>query len=189
MAFVPSDQSLSQILVAYSFPLALSNHGALLVYLSLSGCTAKPSVKYAERITTSPQLAGDVFQLQPTSHFATDNDHDGYHSPSHSTPQRSASEPPYGHEPGSYTSSQSFRRRMTYGGWGAKPERPVNINKKNFSASTVSLVQSVKTKVSNLFVPGHKVGKAPGFLLELRTIVFGSCTSIRPICFRAYLVF
>ena len=181
---MPSDQSLSQILVAYSFPLSPR---FLPLVLSLSGCTAKPSVKYAEHITTSPELAGDVFQLQPTSHFTTDNDpdNDGHHSPSHSVPPRSFSEPQYG--PHRYTSAQSFRRRMTYGGWGAKTERPVNINKKNFS--TISLVQSVKTKVSGLFVPEYKVGKAPGLMLELRTIVFGSCASTRPICFWAYLVF
>lgn len=183
MAFGLSDQSLANLRCLYVCALpVLSNPAALSAYLSLSGRTAKPSVKYAERITTSPQPVADGFSVQRSpSHHTTDNDldNDGYHSPSHSAPQRSFTEPQYRRS--RYTGAQSTRRRMTYGGWGARAENPATTNEK--SISTTSLAQTIRTKVSTLFKPGHKVGRSPGFFRELRTIILGSCASSRPICF------
>lgn len=183
MAFAPPDQSLANPRFLFvSVLLALPDPPALSGYLSSSGRAAKPSVKYADNITTSPQTAPDTFSLQhSSSHHTADNDPDNeaYHSLPHPVPPRSLSEQ-YNRR-GRRTSAQSFRRRVTFGGWGAKGKRPTEANEK--SVSTTSLVQTVRTKVSTLFVPEHKVGKAPGIMRELRTIIFGSCTSCRPICF------
>lgn len=41
--------------------------------------------------------------------------------------------------------------------------------------SSLTMLQRVKSTVSNLLVPEHKVGKPPGFMHELKTILFGSC--------------
>jgi hypothetical protein len=181
LASALSDQSLSRKYCG----LLVSVLPALSTYLSPSSKRAvKHTVKYAPDITTSPQPSADAFSLQDLSlHHTADNDpdHEGYHSPSHPAPipPRSATDPQ--HRGGRHTSAQSFRRRMTFGGWGAKQERPLETNEKN--VSKISLAQTVRKKVSSLFVPEHRVGKAPGIWRELRTIIFGSCASGRSICF------
>jgi hypothetical protein len=48
------------------------------------------------------------------------------------------------------------------------------------SPSTTAL-QRARTGLSNLLVPEHKVGKPPGFVRELKTIMFGSCAFCHPI--------
>ena len=137
-----------------------------------SGPTAKPSVKYAENITTSPQpqSAAESFSVQHSSSYHTnDNDHDGEAS---YYPPRSTTDP---YQNRRRTSAQSSRRRMTWGGHNASAETP--IGSKDKASSKMPLLQRVRTKMSSLLVPEHRVGKPPGFGRELRTIVFGSCES------------
>ncbi|KAF9649861.1 calcium/proton exchanger, partial [Thelephora ganbajun] len=41
-------------------------------------------------------------------------------------------------------------------------------------APSITMIERVKTNISKLLVPDYRVGKAPGFVRELRTILFGS---------------
>lgn len=136
------------------------------------GCTAKPSVKYAENITTSPQSAAETFSLQhSSSHHTNDNDPDSEaHSPFHAPLPRSTSEPQHGRR---RTSAQSSRRRATWGG--RRPIAEVDTDPKEKASPKAPLLERVRTTMSTLFVPEHKVGKPPGLARELRTIIFGSC--------------
>lgn len=154
---------------------------------SIAPCsgTVRPPVRYAEHITTSPQPFSNPTQRASSLH-TLDNDpynEGGYHSPFHTVPPKSLSEP---QRHGRRSSAQSFRRRMTWGGQRVGVENPVDTE---MNSSTTSLVQRVRTKVSTLFVPEHKVGEAPGILRELRTIIFGSCASDCLIYFRVYMAF
>ena len=142
--------------------------------------TAKPTIKYSDQLTTSPDPSNDTFQLQTSRSQHTDNDTDGdggHHSPTHPVSHRSFSDVP---RPGRRTSAQSFRRRMTYGG--RTTTIPNSINK-DPGASSLTMVQRARSTLSTLITPEHKVGKPPGLLRELRTIVFGSCESCRLIFF------
>ena len=143
--------------------------------LPRSECTAKPAVKYADHMTTSPDPSSeDASQVQRSRSHHTDNDHDndgGHHSPSHPVPLNPF--PDSRSKSGRRTSAQSFRRRTTFG------SRPVSVANtvatQDQGASQTTMLERVRTNMSTLLVPGHKVGKPPGFVRELKTILFGSC--------------
>jgi len=169
----------SLLLSTYSFPLSR------ILRIALFGrdvLIAKPTVKYADHVTTSPDPAVDVPQLQhPAPHPTIDNDPDnegGHRSPSHPVPPKSFSEPST--KPGRRTSSQSFRRRTTWGGLNTSVANSNTTQDRDAPSTTI--LQRARTNFSNLFVPEHKVGKAPGVMRELRTILFGSCASWCLIC-------
>lgn len=148
--------------------------------------TAKPTVKYFDQLTTSPDPSNDTFQLQTSRSQHTDNEDndDGHHSPSHTVPPRSFSDIP---RPGRRTSAQSVRRRMTYGGRATSV--PGSVSTQDPGASALTMVERAKSSLSNLLVPEHKVGEAPGFLRELRTIMFGSCASCCLIFLQTHITF
>ena len=159
----------------------------LILVLSCPECTAK--VKYTDKLTTSPDLDRDTFQLplqtSPSHHTDNETDNDGgHHSPSHQVPPRSFSDIP---RPGRRTSAQSFRRRMTYGGRAASISGSV-ATQHNPNGSSLTVLQRARSTLSTLLVPGHKVGKPPGFMHELKTILFGSCASYCLICARAHII-
>ena len=167
-------------------PLLPPTHSpSLLIFvLFYPECTAKPTVKYDDKLTTSP--VPDAFPLQTSLSQHTDNDTDndgGHHSPSHPAPPRSFSDTP---RPGRRTSAQSARRRMTYGG---RATTIPSFANRDPGASSLTIVQKARSTLSTLLVPEHKVGKPPGFFQELRTIVFGSCESTTLSFFRVYRAF
>ena len=57
---------------------------------------------------------------------------------------------------------------------------PNPVNSQDRPASSATSVQRVGAALSKLLKPKRKVGKAPGFTHELRTILFGSCASCTP---------
>lgn len=150
--------------------------------LCWSSCTAKPSVRYADRITMSPDPSGDEVQRSPSQR--TDNDFDddgGYHSPTHTAPPSPFVDPPIypPRYPPRYrrrTGAQSGRRRTTFGSRSEAEPRPVTATSEQGTPS-ITMIQRMKTNISTLLVPGHKVGDPPGFVRELKTILFGSCAS------------
>ena len=171
----PPLPTINTISLLVRFPLFLFSRSLLILTLSWSGRAAKPSVKYSDHITVSPSLA-DAFVVQNTDND-TDND-GGHHSPSHIVSPRSFSDayPKRGYR----TSAQSTRRRMTYGGRTTSVVNSVNTLGQA-APPTTTMLQRARMGFSNLLVPGHKIGKPPGFVRELKTILFGSCASCYPI--------
>ena len=145
--------------------------------LSWPGCAAK--IHYSDHITPSPQVV-DILTRSPPPLQRTVPDFDdegGHHSPSHPVPHKSKTDeyPRRGR-----TSAQSTRRRMTYGGRATGMPNFFSTQGQGASPST-TMLQRARTGFSNLLVPGHKVGKPPGFVREMKTILFGSCASCCPI--------
>ena len=126
--------------------------------------------------TTGPDSSQDTFILQPPPSYPADSDPNiggRHHSPSGPDSQTSF---PYVHpSPDRHPSVQSVPRRMTDGG--RTTTVADSVGTLNQRASSMTLVQRVGTVLSKLLVPKRKVGKAPGLRHELKTILFGSCTS------------
>ena len=117
--------------------------------------------------TTSPDTSKDTFQLQPSPPLPVDNDTDNrgvHHSVSNPDPQASR-RTPVQFVPGTITD-------------GDRTTSVVNpVSAQDRQASSTTSVHIVGTTLSKLFKPERKVGKAPGFTHELKTILFGSCAS------------
>ena len=126
--------------------------------------------------TTSPNPSTDTFRLQPSPSFPIDSD------PDNCGVRCSVSDPDL--QMSRRTSVQSVPGRMT------DDDRTTGIansvNTQDRWASPTTLVQRLETTLSKLSKPGRKVGKAPGFTRELRTILFGSCASYSPTLMSAY---
>jgi len=118
----------------------------------------------------------NIFRLQPSPSSSIDGDPDSrgvHHSASDPDPPMSQ-----------YTSVQSVPGRITDGGRTTSIMNSISARDRRTS-SAVS-VQRVGKTLSKLFKPERKVGKAPGFTSELRTILFGSCASYFPTFPSAY---
>lgn len=118
--------------------------------------------------TTSQDISKDTPRLQSSLLSPTDSDPDNcgiLHSASDPDPQTSRR-----------TSIQSVLGRMTDGG------RTTSIlTTHDRRASSVTFMQRAETALSKLLKPKRKVGKAPEFMRQLRTILFGSCVPYSPI--------
>lgn len=127
----------------------------------------------------------------------------GHHSPSYTVPSRSLTDPlpglashyspsqtvppvtlidtPPG--PGHSATAQSSPRMAD--------RRTISTastpNTQNLGAPPMARLQRVKTSLSFLFAPEHRVGEPPGFIREVKNILFGTCTCCTP--FRVYLKF
>ena len=130
----------------------------------------------SDDFTTGPDLSQDAFILQPSPSSPVDSDPNiggCHHSPPDPDPQTSS--PDVHPSPDRRTPVQSVPRRMTDGDQTTTVADSVGTQ--NRRASSMTSVQRVGTVLSELFVPKRKVGKAPGLRHELKTILFGSCTS------------
>jgi hypothetical protein len=128
----------------------------------------------------SPELAEDnVSPSPPRTAPARDNDHsdEGYSALSHTFPPSSQTgQVP---SPGRYTLAQSTRRRTTLRA--PTVNRTNSVGNKTPSIPPGTKLQRFKTGLNNLVTPGHKVGDSPGFVRELKSILFGTCASRRHI--------
>jgi hypothetical protein len=137
------------------------------------------AVPMSNHPTTSPDTSKEIFRLHPSSSSPIDGDPDdnrGVH--------RSVSDP----DPRTScrTSVQSMPGSMTDGGHTTSIAG--SIGTQNRRASSMTLVQRTGTTMSKLFKPERKVGKPPGFMRELRTILFGSCALHSPAFLSEYRV-
>ena len=135
----------------------------------------------------SPDPAEEGFSSSPPRTApARDNDHSdegGYSARSHTFPPSSVTEQIP--RPGRYTLAQSTRRRTTLRAPAAN--RTSTVNTETPSSPPGTKLQRFKTGLGNLVTPGHKVGDSPGFVQELKSILFGTCASHRHICFQVRL--
>jgi hypothetical protein len=73
----------------------------------------------------------------------------------------------------------SVRARSTWGGDGIMN----GVNSATPQNHGVTKLQRVRARFATLLVPEYKVGQPPGFMRELKTILFGTCASQCSICF------
>ena len=108
----------------------------------------------------------------------TNDNHDddgGYHSTSHPAlphrrtwGQRTHMRKTYG----SQAPAQRTRRRTTYGSRFMSIAAAVTPQDQG-----ATMARRIRTNLTELVVPAHKVGEPPGFIQEMKTILFGSCAS------------
>lgn len=103
----------------------------------------------------------------------------GSYSPSYSLPSMATSDPLPG--PGRRTAAQLFRRRIR------RHRTPTSLtntaNTQDQGALSETRLQRVGASISGLLVPEHQVGEPPGFVREVKNILFGSCASWCPSVF------
>lgn len=146
---------------------------------------ASPRVKYTDQITTSPVPTTDDF-LSPLPRTAPARDDDRSDVEGYST--RSQPFPPNSRtgkvpRPGRRTLAQSTRRRTTLRT--TTVNRTNTVSTQNPSIPPGTRLRLFKTSLANLVTPSHKVGESPGFMRELKSILFGTCASRHCICFHA----
>lgn len=122
----------------------------------------------------SPDPTTEDF-LSPLSRATHDNDRSdkgGHSAPSQALPPNSHTGQAL--KLGHYALALSARRRTTL--------RAPSVNRTN-TVSTQSLsvahgtrFQRFKASLANLVTPGHKLGESPGFVRELKSILFGTCS-------------
>jgi len=119
----------------------------------------------------------NTFRLQPSPSSSIDGDPDNYGV------HHSASDPDS--RMSQHTSVRSVPGRMTDDGRTTSIMNSVSTRDRRASPAAES-VQRVGITLSKLFKPERKVGKAPGFTRELRTILSDSCASYSPTLTSAY---
>lgn len=150
------------------------------------GATAEPPAMHAIQTSISLQPVSEPSSPRNSSYHTANDDPDnegGDYPPSPTVPPGSFPEP----EPGRVLhTSLDLLGRINLRGRAPNAENPADTGRDSLTSSSM---QRVRTAVSSLFVPERRVGKAPGIVCQLRTIVFGSCVSSSITCLWAYPTF
>lgn len=133
---------------------------------------SNPLAKYTGRLTGDPeQVSDDLSQPHPESHITIVEDPSRPPGVEHTSQPQLTSSNSY-RKPGRHTSAQSPRRRTAWGSPSVNMTNPAAPEHRDTPSKTK--FQRIKESLASLLVPDHKVGEPPGFVRELKSILFGT---------------